>query len=157
MKRRQEPALHPGYEPPREEIDMCRPIWMPSCLTVIAALVLAATASPSHSQTPAGATVFEGARLITGDGSAPIENAAIVVTGDRITAVGRRGEVAVPPAAARVDITGKTVMPALVDDHVHMGYRRGTSFTPAKYTRENLTDMLDRYAYYGVAAILETR
>jgi imidazolonepropionase-like amidohydrolase len=135
---------------------MCRPIWMPSCLTVIAALVLAATASPSHSQTPAGATVFEGARLITGDGSAPIENAAIVVTGDRITAVGRRGEVAVPPGAARVDVTGKTVMPALVDDHVHMGYRRGTSFTPDNYTRENLLDMLDRYAYYGVAAVLET-
>jgi imidazolonepropionase-like amidohydrolase len=69
--------------------------------------------------------VFEGARLITGDGSAPIENSAIVVTGDRITAVGRRGEVAVPPGATRADITGKTVMPALVDDHVHMGYRRG--------------------------------
>ena len=46
--------------------------------------------------------------------------------------------------------------PALVDDHVHMGYRRGTSFTPDNYTRENLLDMLDRYAYYGVAAILET-
>jgi imidazolonepropionase-like amidohydrolase len=109
-----------------------------------------------HSQTPAGVTVFEGARLITGDGSAPIENAAIVVTGDRITAVGRRGEVAVPPGAARVDITGKTVMPALIDSHVHMGYRRGTSFTPDNYTRENLLDMLDRYAYYGVAAVLET-
>ena len=134
---------------------MCRLIWTPSHLAVIAALLLGAGAAPVRGQTPA-VTVFEGARLITGDGSAPIENAAVIITGDRITAVGRRGEVAVPPGAARVDITGKTVMPALVDDHVHMGYRRGTSFTPDNYTRENLLDMLDRYAYYGVAAVLET-
>ena len=125
-------------------------------LVIAAGLLLAASAVPGQGQTPGSATVFEGARLITGDGGAPIDNAAVVVTGDRITAVGRRGEVAVPPSAARVDITGKTVMPALVDDHVHMGYRRGTSFTPANYTRENLLDQLDRYAYYGVAAVIET-
>jgi imidazolonepropionase-like amidohydrolase len=136
---------------------MFRARWTSSGFIAVAALLLTAGALPAQSQTPAAVTVFEGARLITGDGSAPIiENSAIVVTGDRITAVGRRGEVAVPPGAARVDITGKTVMPALVDDHVHMGYRRGTSFTPDNYTRENLLDMLDRYAYYGVAAILET-
>jgi len=134
---------------------MCQPIWTPPRLAFVAALLLAVGASPVRGQTPA-VTIFEGARLITGDGGAPIDNAAVVVTGDRITAVGRRGEVVVPPGAARVDITGKTVMPALVDDHVHMGYRRGTSFTPDNYTRENLLDMLDRYAYYGVAAVLET-
>ena len=130
--------------------------WTPSHLAFFAAMLLAAGAPPARSQTPAAVTVFEGARLITGDGSAAIENAAFVVTGNRITAVGRRGEVAVPPGAAHVDVTGKTVMPALIDDHVHMGYRRGTSFTADNYTRENLLDMLDRYSYYGVAAILET-
>jgi len=62
----------------------------------------------------------------------------------------------VPLGTARINLAGKTVMPALVDDHVHMGYRRGTSFTPDNYTRENLIDMLDRYAYYGIAAVLET-
>jgi imidazolonepropionase-like amidohydrolase len=122
---------------------------------VIVALSLAAGASAVQGQTP-GVTIFEGARLIVGDGSAPLENAAIVVTGNRITAVGRRGEVAAPAGAARVDVTGKTIMPALVDVHVHMGYRRGTSFTPDNYTRENLIDMLDRYAWYGIAAVLET-
>src|SRR5258708_15878254 len=57
---------------------------------------------PAAGQTPrpAGATVFEGARLITGDGSAPIEDAAFVVGNSRITAVGRRGEVAAPAGAA---------------------------------------------------------
>ena len=72
------------------------------------------------------------------------------------SAVGRRGELPPPPGATRVDLSGKTVMPALVDDHVHMGYRKGTSFSADNYTRENLTDMLDRYAFYGIAAILET-
>jgi imidazolonepropionase-like amidohydrolase len=119
---------------------------------IAAALLLAASAAPATSQT---ATIFEGARLITGDGNT-IENAAFVVSGNRITAVGRRGEVAAPAGAARVDLAGKTVMPALIDDHVHMGYRRGTSFTADNYTRDNLVDMLDRYAYYGIAAVLET-
>ena len=70
-------------------------------------------------------------------------------------AVGRRGEVMVPPGAARVELSGKTVIPALVDAHVHMGYRRGLDFGQINYTRENLTDTLNRFAYYGVAAILE--
>ena len=129
------------------------------CLAILAGLLLAAAgAAPVKSQAPApgNATVFEGARLITGDGSAPIENSAFIVVGNRITQIGRRGEVQVPPGATRIDLSGKTVMPALVDDHVHMGYRRGTSFTPAEYTRENLLDQLDRYAYYGIAAVLET-
>ena len=89
-------------------------------------------------------TVFEGARLIAGDGSAPIENAAFVVDGDRITAVGRKESLQTPLGARRVDLTGKTVMPALVDAHVHLGYRSGTTFTAANYTRENLLDTLDR-------------
>ena len=117
-------------------------------------LLAAGSASQLKAQTP-GATVFEGARLIIGDGSAPIENSAFTIENGRITGVGRRGELRVPNGAAHVDLTGKTVMPALVDAHVHMGYRKGTDFSQNNYTRENLTDTLDRFAYYGVAAILE--
>jgi virginiamycin B lyase len=110
----------------------------------------AAQAAP----TDAGVTVYEGARLIPGDGSPAIDNSAFVVTGARITQVGRKG--ALDAAGARhVDLTGKTVMPALIDAHVHLGYRRGTTFTAANYTRDNLLATLDRLAYYGIAAILE--
>src|SRR5205085_5164080 len=84
-----------------------------------------------------------------------IENSAFVVEGDRFTAVGRRGELTIPAGAMRVDLTGKTVIPALVDAHVHMGYRKGLSFGQDNYSRENLIDTLNRFAYYGVAAILE--
>jgi imidazolonepropionase-like amidohydrolase len=144
------------HELPRKDIKMYRPTWMRFCLAPIAAMWFAAVAVPVWGQAPGAVTVVEGARVIIGDGSPAIENAAIVVNGDRFTMVGRRGEVVAPSDAVHVDMTGKTIMPALIDDHVHMGYRRGTSFTADNYTRENLLDMLDRYAWYGIAAVLET-
>src|SRR4051812_39975799 len=51
--------------------------------------------------------VFEGARLIRGDGGVPIESSAFIVEGDRITTVGRKGQVRVPAGAIRIDLTGK--------------------------------------------------
>jgi imidazolonepropionase-like amidohydrolase len=102
------------------------------------------------------ATLFEGARLIVGDASAPIENSAFLVQGDTITWVGKRGERQPPAGATRVDLTGKTVMPSLIDGHNHMGLvneRDGTN-AKANYTRDNMIDQLQRYAYYGVSATL---
>lgn len=112
------------------------------------------TASPPP---PASTTVvYEGARLITGDGSAPIEDGLLVVDGGAITAVGARANVAVPEGAARVDLRGKTVMPALIDMHSHLGYTdvRAMTTSAANFTRANLEDHLRRYAYYGIAATL---
>src|SRR5207247_9075828 len=91
---------------------------------------------------------------ITGE-SVVIENSAFLVTGNRSSQAGRKGEVPLPSGGKRVDLTGKTVMPALIDAHVHMGYRKGLDFSTNNYTRENLSDILERFAYYGVAAILE--
>jgi imidazolonepropionase-like amidohydrolase len=98
-----------------------------------------------ESQAPqaAGVTVFEGARLIVGDGSAPVENAAFVVQNGRFVQVGRRDQVKVPAGASRVDLTGKTVIPAIVDAHTHQ-----------PTTREALIDSLQRKAYYGVAGLI---
>ncbi len=106
------------------------------------------------SSTAQAQTLFEGARLIAGDGSI-IEDSAFLVTGDTVVATGRRGEVTAPAGAAHVDLSGKTVMPAIIDAHVHMGYRKGIDFSTNNYTRENLTDILERFAYWGVGAILE--
>ena len=101
--------------------------------------------APAADQAPAatGVTVFEGARLIVGDDSAPIENAAIIVDNGRFAQVGRAGEVKVPAGAARVDLAGKTVMPAIVDTHTHLAV-----------TREGLIDHLQRKAYWGVGAAM---
>src|SRR5271168_1221873 len=115
--------------------------------------LLLATAGSASAQAPA-TTVFEGARLITGDGSAPIENSAFVVTNNRFTQIGRRGEVQVPPGAAHVDISGKTVMPTLVDVHGHFGFQNIPAGTMSKetFTRENLIDHMQRLAFHGVGA-----
>ena len=128
-----------------------------SYVLVFAGLLLggAAWLSSLNGQTAqSGTTVFEGARLITGNGSAPIENSTFVVRGNLITQVGRRGEVRAPSGAAHVDLTGKTVMPALIDLHGHYGFQNVIEGTMSKsfYTRENLIDHLERLAYVGVGA-----
>jgi len=124
---------------------------------LLAPLLLAAVGACSPASPPTGAALwFEGGRLIVGDGSDPIERAAFLVEGDIFTWVGRIGERDPPAGAVRVDLTGKTVIPALIDGHNHIGLtdvRDGTS-SKANYTRANLVDQLQRYAYYGVAAAL---
>jgi imidazolonepropionase-like amidohydrolase len=119
----------------------------------IAALALTSTIA---AQNGTRATMYEGARLIVGDGTAPIDNSAFLVQGDTITWVGRKGERQVPAGGARIDLTGKTVMPSLIDGHNHIGLVNERDGTNAKsnYTRDNLTDQLQRYAYYGVSATL---
>lgn len=117
--------------------------------SVVAALFLASTLSAAACSAPAppaqttGVTVFEGARVIVGDGSAPIENAAFIVDHDRIVGVGKSGELPVPAGAARVSLTGKTVMPAIIDTHTHLAV-----------TREALIENLQRKAYYGVGVAM---
>src|SRR6202521_3788044 len=130
----------------------------PSCLLVVASLFLT-VAWPwrMDGQTRrAGVTVFEGARLITGDGGAPIENSAFIVENNLFTRVGRRGDLQFPAGAMRVDLTGKTVMPTMVDLHGHLGFQHVAEGTMSKefYTRENLIDHLERLAYNGVGATI---
>lgn len=99
-----------------------------------------------------GQVVYEGARLIVGDSSAPIENGAFVVQNGHITAVGKKGAIATPSGATRVDLTGKTVMPAMINAHVHIGYEGYTSWGAENYTPQNVLDHLQREAFYGVGA-----
>jgi imidazolonepropionase-like amidohydrolase len=118
------------------------------CLFALASLFLSGT-SPTKAQT---ATIFEGAQLIFGAAGLPIENSAFVVEAGRITAVGNPGGVRAPAGAARVDLTGKTVIPALVDAHSHIGYMHNLTSGPQNYTRENILDHMQKFAYFGVAA-----
>ena len=121
-------------------------------------LILAAACLPTlgSSQARRSAVWFDGARLIIGDKSPVIENSAFLVEGDSFTWVGKKGERQPPANATRVDLTGKTVMPTLIDGHNHIGLvneKDGTN-KKANYTRENLIDQLQRYAYYGTAAAM---
>ena len=69
---------------------------------------------------PTGSVVLRGARVITMKGNEVIERADVVVTNNRIAAVGPQGSVTVPGEARIIDVTGKTIMPGLVDVHAHM-------------------------------------
>ena len=101
-----------------------------------------------------GPVLFEGARLIDGNGGAPVEDSAFVMENNKITMVGKKGQIQAPAGAARVDLSGKTVMPALIDAHTHLGWAiiRTGQMGVDTYTKENLIDHLHRLAYYGVVA-----
>ena len=111
--------------------------------------------SPAPAPEPAGVW-FEGARLIDGSGGAPVERAAILVQDGFFAWVGRRSEREPPPGADRVDLSGKTVIPALIDAHQHIGLTnvRDGTHSKANYTRANLIEHLERSAYHGVAATM---
>jgi hypothetical protein len=101
--------------------------------------VLAGLAMPAASQS---VTAYEGARLIVGDGRV-IENATLVVDGAKIAQAGTAADVRVPAGATRMSLAGKTVMPMLIDTHVHL--------SP---TRDGIVRDLRLRAYYGVSAAL---
>jgi imidazolonepropionase-like amidohydrolase len=119
---------------------------------VLLGLAVATRPGGAQPSAPSRATLFEGARLITGDGRAPIEDAAFLVQNGRFTRVGRKGEIRAPAGAARVDLSGKTVIPALIDGHSHIGYMRNLTSGAQNYTRENILDHMRRFAYFGIAA-----
>jgi imidazolonepropionase-like amidohydrolase len=125
------------------------------CALVCLLLGLAACSSKTELSPAAGGPVlFEGARLIAGDGGVPIEDSAFVIENNKFTMVGKKGQLQVPAGASRVDLTGKTVMPALIDTHTHLGWQivKTGQMGADTYSRENLIDHLHRLAYYGVAA-----
>jgi len=106
-----------------------------------AAAVVAGMSVPTTGQAQGNVTAFEGARIIVGDGSPAIEKGTIVVTGQNITAVG--ANVQVPAGAQRVNLAGKTVMPMIIDTHIHA----------PDDVAENVRDM-KRRAYWGVSAAM---
>ena len=112
---------------------------------LVGLFVVAACALQVSAQSTRGAVLFEGARLLVGDGSEPIERSAILVVNDRFVRVGRGGTFQVPAGAVRIDLTGKTVIPALIDAHAHIGYMKDLTSGPQNYTRENILDHLQRY------------
>ncbi len=101
--------------------------------------LLAGCASPPSGQP---VTAYENARLIVGDGRV-IENATLLVEGAKLVQAGAAAEVRVPAGATRVNLAGKTVMPMIIDTHVHLSSNR-----------DALVRDLRLRAYYGVGAAL---
>ena len=102
------------------------------------AILAILAAGPAYAQV----TVFEGARIIVGNGNT-IDNGTLVVEGAKIVQAGRSADVKAPAGAARVNLAGKTVMPAIIDTHVHLSRNRAA-----------LARDLKERGYWGVSAAL---
>ena len=113
---------------------------------ILSAVAAAGFFLPACAEAPeaggSDAVVFEGARVIVGDGGV-IEDAVFVVEDGRFAAVGAAGEVEAPAGATHMDLAGKTVMPAIVNAHIHLAS-----------DRETRTDQLQHYAYYGQSMVV---
>jgi imidazolonepropionase-like amidohydrolase len=115
------------------------------------ALALVAVGAWAQQRDSRSAVIFTGARLIAGDGSPAIESGAFVVRNGHFVSIGQQDSIQAPAGAMRIDLTGKTVMPAMINVHVHIGYEGYTSWGAANYTPENVLDHLQREAFYGTA------
>jgi len=109
-------------------------------ICVISALLTFAAVAGSAAPAQAQVTAYEGARLIVGSGGV-VENATLVVDGARIVQAG--SDAKAPAGAKRIDLKGKTVMPAIIDTHVHLSR-----------TRDGVIRDLKRRAYFGVSAAM---
>lgn len=69
----------------------------------------------------AAVTAIVGGSVVDLDGGKPLEDAVILVEGERIRAIAERGEVVIPPEAAVIDASGKWLIPGLMNMHVHLG------------------------------------
>lgn len=92
--------------------------------------------------------------LIDGTGKAPVANAAMVITDGRIRQVGAAAAVQIPSGATVVDLSGKFVMPGIINLHGHLGNVVGLNQDPKNFTRENVEAQLRTYASYGVTSVL---
>ncbi len=98
--------------------------------------------------------VFSGFTLIDGNGGAPVANAAIIVTNGKITWTGTKAGLKVPSGAEAIDLTGKFVMPGIINLHSHLANTKGLVQDAKNFTRENLAANLNTYATYGVTTVL---
>ena len=101
----------------------------------------------SHAQAPDGTAVaLTGARLFDGTGRAPLEQSTLVIRNGRIEAV---GAATVPDDAVRIDLSGKTIVPGLINAHGHLN-----SDQSARPIRDKLVGQLRLYADYGVTTVV---
>ncbi|MFT8763977.1 MAG: amidohydrolase family protein, partial [Gluconobacter potus] len=114
--------------------------------SAFAALLLATPAALSAGSAMAEPVAFEHARLIDGTGALAQPDATVVIDNGTIISVG----IPAPAKARHVDLTGKTLMPALISDHVHVGLVKGTGASRDNYTRANILAALKQYSDYGV-------
>ena len=113
------------------------------------AALLAGFAAPALAET----TVLTNLTLIDGVSAAAQPNSAIVMTNGKIAYAGPMSGLKAPKDATTQDMAGKTVMPGIIDSHVHIGLMKDVTQDEKFFTPENVNTDLKQYAAYGVTAV----
>jgi imidazolonepropionase-like amidohydrolase len=125
-----------------------------ACMILGVLLSVVVTCPRADAQAKTRQIVLKGARLIDGTGRPAIENSVLVIEGDHIVAAGNAGSVSIPKDADVKDVGGKTIMPALINLHGHLGLSsNGADSAAGHYTQENVVKQLNKYLSYGVATV----
>jgi imidazolonepropionase-like amidohydrolase len=112
-------------------------------------MAVACVAAPAH----AAVTVLKNFTLIDGTGRAPAAASALSMEDGRIVWVGPVAQLKAPASATVVDLSGKYVIPGLIDNHVHLGLVHDVSQDIKFYSRDLVEQQLKIYAAYGVTAV----
>lgn len=115
-------------------------------------LIVIIAGCKSTDQVKSAFTAFTGARIIDGSGSDPIEDGVLLVREGRVAAIGTKADVEIPEGAIINDISGKTIMPGIINAHGHVGNAKGIE--GGHYSAENVIDNLRIYARYGVTTVV---
>lgn len=125
--------------------------------TISLCLLLFSSGHAAAQNVPSTASelVFTNAQIITGNGDV-INQGTLVVRDNVIQAIGPERSIIIPESATVYDLASKTIIPALVNTHAHLGWEAYGDWGSQYFTDENLTDHLYRHAYYGVGTIIST-
>jgi imidazolonepropionase-like amidohydrolase len=113
-------------------------------------------ASPVAADGPSTVLIVRGARLIDGEGGPPIEGAVVVAQDGVIVKVFRDGEAPIPDGrigALTIDARGWTILPGLIDGHVHLGGTSGARISAAELVGGRIDHDLAAYLFFGVTTI----
>ena len=97
--------------------------------------------------------VLTGGRIIDGNGGPPLEDAAIVIRDSKITSIGP--DFVVPANARILDLGGRTLLPGLIDAHIHVGGSGGGSVDPREFTPTAVENSLLSYLKFGVTSVYD--
>lgn len=125
-------------------------------LAMLVALLPACGPQDTGEQVAGDVIALTGATLIDGNGGAPIQNAVIVIRGDRFESVGPASSVQIPQGAQVIDVSGKTIMPPIVSGHNHLaqtpasGDSVGLVNSANNFNEQNIVGKLTQFARYGI-------
>ncbi len=97
-------------------------------------------------------TAYTGATIIDGNGGTPIVNGVLLVRDGKVAAVGTKEDIPIPANVTRRDVSGKTIMPGIINAHGHVGDVQGIE--GGHYSAQTLKDNLAIYARYGVTTVV---